>query len=297
MNRDLTEAVDNAIIGSEPIQQAAQATQKAVGSVFAPPPMHAVKTVLNGTWLEHPLHPVITDVPVGAWTMTMVLDLLALVFGVKRLGKASAITTGIGILGALGAAVTGLADWVDVDPPELRVGLVHAVTNITATSLFAVSFVARRNSRWRIRKNAVIPALLGYLTVTVGAFLGGSLVFRRGVMVNRNAYRSGPNDFVPVIAVGDLPENTMKRVEANGQPVLVVRRSDRVYAIGAVCSHYGGPLEEGKLFDDVVECPWHYSRFSLDDGHVVNGPTTAPVPAYEARVNNGQVEVRQLAIG
>jgi nitrite reductase/ring-hydroxylating ferredoxin subunit/uncharacterized membrane protein len=266
-----------------------------VSAPFQDPALRPVKTFLNGTWLEHPLHPVLTDLPIGAWTITMCLDLLSLLFGVKRLGRASAITTGLGFLGALGAVVTGLADWMDVDPPELAVGSVHAITNITATTLFGVSFLFRRGDRWRVRPRSFVPAMLGYLAVTAGAYIGGSLVYRRGVMVNRDAFRSGPNDFVSVIAFDQLPENTPLRVQADGQPVLLVRRGEQIYATCAVCSHYGGPLDEGQLKDDIVECPWHYSRFSLQDGSVKAGPATAPIPAYDVRISDGQIQVKMRA--
>lgn len=111
-------------------------------------------------------------------------------------------------------------------------------------------------------------------------------------MVNRNAFRQGPKDFTYAIALTDLQENKPTRVLVEGQPVLSVRRGEQVYAIGAVCSHLGGPLEKGRLDGETIECPWHYSVYSLQDGSYRTGPTTAPVPAYVARINNGAVEVR-----
>lgn len=290
MKRDLTENIDKALTGSSAIKSLAGGTQKLATAIFKP--LGPIKTFLNGTWLEHPLHPVLTDIPVGGWTLAILFDLVAIVFGVQNLGLASGIAIGLGVLGALGAIVTGFADWMDVDPPELAVGITHAILNIAATILFAISFFILWSNNWTIGLGDFIPALVGYLIVTVGAFIGGSLVFRRGVMINRNAYRSGPDKFIPVLPLDQLPEGTLKRVQANGQPVLVARQGEQVYAIGAVCSHYGGPLEEGKLRGDVVECPWHGSRFALEDGHVVAGPATAPAPAYEARINNNQIEVR-----
>ena len=118
------------------------------------------------------------------------------------------------------------------------------------------------------------------------------MVFRMGVMINRNAYRKGPDDFLPACAVADLQEGQLKRVDVSGQPILLLRSGERIYAIGAVCSHYGAPLEEGKVQGDTIQCPWHFSRFALDDGSVSEGPACAGVPAYEVRVTTGQVELR-----
>ena len=85
-------------------------------------------------------------------------------------------------------------------------------------------------------------------------------------------------------------------VEIDGQkmPLVLMKKGGSVVALGATCSHWGGPLAEGKIVnDDCVECPWHGSQFSFQDGSVVQGPATAPQPVFEARVRNGQIEVRQ----
>ena len=90
----------------------------------------------------------------------------------------------------------------------------------------------------------------------------------------------------------ELRENEPRKVDAKGTPVLLVRREGRICAIHAVCTHAGGPLEEGKIEGNTVVCPWHASRFCLDDGSVIDGPATHPEPSFETRVNNGMVEVR-----
>ncbi len=293
MNRDWSERIENALIKSRLVNGFASAIQKLLNALFLKTRLRPIKTFLNGTWLEHPLHPLLTDIPVGAWTMAILLDLIALTFGVTNLGVASAIALGLGILAALAAIATGLLDWMDVDPPELAIGITHATINAVATLLFIIAFVVQWTSNWEIRPGDFLPALLGYIILIGGAYLGGSLVFRRGVMINRNAYRSGPKKFVPVLATKDLRENEPTLVDAKGRPVLLVRRGEEVYAIGAVCSHYGAPLQEGTLKDGIITCPWHLSRFSLQDGRVIEGPATAPVPAYEARINDGSIEVRE----
>lgn len=292
MKRDLSERLAGFAASSGLIKSLADPLYDLLNKLLQETPLRPLKLLANGTWLQHPLHPLLTDVPVGAWTLAILLDVIALVFGVQNLGLASGIGLGLGILAALAAIVTGFSDWTDVDPPEKALGMLHAILNITSTLLFVIAFFMLWGSGWTITLSNFMVALVGYLVITFGAFIGGDLVFRMGVMVNRNAYKSGPKDFVSALAVADLPENQLKRVDVKGQPVLLLKRGEKIYAIGAVCSHYGGPLEKGKLINDTVQCPYHYSRFSLEDGRVREGPSTAPVPVYENQVVGGQIQIR-----
>jgi nitrite reductase/ring-hydroxylating ferredoxin subunit len=198
----------------------------------------------------------------------------------------------LGILGALGAAVAGLMDWMDVDPPEKSVGAVHAMLNVAATLIFTASLVMRWQGQWQLSWTSCVVALAGYLLMTIGATLGGAMVYRMGVMINRNAYRNGPADFQPAIAASKLAEGQMVRVEVDGRPILLVKSGAKICAIGAVCSHYGAPLNEGAIEDGAVRCPWHGSRFALEDGSVREGPTCTPVPSYEVKLVNDQIEVK-----
>ena len=292
MKRDLAGRVETAMIKSSAAKRVAAPLDALLNRCFQTTALRPLKLFLNGTWLGHPLHPLLTDVPIGAWTVAILLDLIALFFDLPALGLAAAIATGLGVLAALAAAAAGLMDWMDVDSPEKSVGVTHGILNTSATVLFAISLVIRWQSHWRPTLGAFLVALVGYLVVSVGAYLGGGMVFRMGVMINRNAYRKGPDDFLPALAVAALQEGQPQRVEVSGQPILLLRSGERIYAIGAVCSHYGAPLEEGKVQGDTIQCPWHLSRFALDDGSVCEGPACAGVPAYEVRVINGQAEIK-----
>ncbi|MFL6310474.1 MAG: DUF2231 domain-containing protein [Terriglobales bacterium] len=150
--RDLTTRISTWIIGSNLIGKIAPNLDGFLHRCFAPPAMRQVKLFLNGTWAGHPLHPALTDVPIGAWTIVIALDLTALLFHLPQLGLASSIAVLVGVAGALGAVAAGLADWIDVDPPEKAIGAFHAIVNVTATVLFFCSFLVR----WK-------PALAAWL--------------------------------------------------------------------------------------------------------------------------------------
>jgi nitrite reductase/ring-hydroxylating ferredoxin subunit len=241
------------------------------------------KSLLSGTWLEHPLHPLLTDLPIGCWSGAVILDL----FGGAAAGDAVDPLVGVGALAALPAVASGLSDWADSYGKERRVGLAHAAANVTGLGLFAASLVARRGAR-PLR-------LLGLAAVTAGGYLGGHLSYARGLGVDHQAFLEKPAEWTDAVAEGSLEDATPTLVEAGGAKVMLYRRRSQIYAISDVCPHAGGPLHEGVIDDDLcVTCPWHGSRFRLSDGHAVRGPASAPVAAYEARVEDGKVQVRAV---
>lgn len=79
------------------------------------------------------------------------------------------------------------------------------------------------------------------------------------------------------------------RVMADGKPVALFRHQGQLWAVGAVCTHVGGPLDRGRLAENAVECPLHGSRFSLESGAVVRGPAARPVQAYRVTTEGSTV--------
>jgi nitrite reductase/ring-hydroxylating ferredoxin subunit/uncharacterized membrane protein len=250
------------------------------------------RNFLNGTWLGEPLHIVLTDLPIGAWTVALVFDGLDLVQNRREFATAADTSIAIGLAGAVGAAVTGLVDWSDVDPPARRIGMLHGLLNLSAATLFASSLIFRKK---KLRTQGRIYAVLGYSTMVVAAKLGGQMVYKHRVGVDRTDGQTLPEQFTAVMAEADLEKDKPTRAEHEGVPILLVRRGNRVFALAETCSHFGGPLSEGKLEGDSIVCPWHASRFALEDGRVINGPAVHPQPCMETRIRNGQIEVRKAS--
>lgn len=263
--------------------------QKAVSGAYrsAGPTGQKLKDLLNGTWLGHPLHPVLTDIPIGAWTTTVFLD--ALDSGRRGYQDAADTALKIGLAGAACAAVTGLTDWQDTDGPARRVGVVHGLLNLTSAGLFAASWIMRNQGN---RGAGRVLARFGFGFSIAAAYLGGNLVYGKQIGVSHTAGEPLPRDWTPVVPEDQLPEEQPHRAMANDVKVLLVRRAGQIYCLSETCSHLGGPLAEGKLQGRAIECPWHGSRFSLDDGSVLQGPATHPQPCFETRVRNGQIEIR-----
>jgi len=248
-----------------------------------------IRNFLNGTWLGEPLHVVLTDVPVGAWTVAMAFDALDLVCDRREFARACEMSIGIGLLGAAGAAVTGMTDWSDVDPPARRVGLIHGLLNLSGAVLFATSLFLRKK---KSRKTGRIVGVLGYAVMGYAAHLGGKLVYEHRVGVDRTDGQVFPNQFAAVLPETSLIDGKLTRAMYQGTPILLVRRGDRLFAMAETCSHFSGPLSEGKLEGDAVVCPNHFSRFALKDGRILDGPAVHPQPCLEVRTRNGQIEVR-----
>jgi len=130
---------------------------------------------LNGVWLGHPLHPLLTDVPIGAWTMTMTLDGLGMLTRRRDFNLGADVTLGVGLLGALASAATGLAQWQYTIGRQRRMGFTHATLNVAAVGLYGVSLFCRLRGGRAIGR---MLATLGYGMMTVSAYIGGDLVYK-----------------------------------------------------------------------------------------------------------------------
>ena len=254
-------------------------------------PNRKLKDMLNGTWFGHPLHPVFTDIPLGAWSGTTLLDLAWLNYEDDGIARGADLTLLLGLAGATGAAVTGVTDWSDLDGTDRRVGLMHGLLNGGITLLYLTSFLLRLTGQ---RRTAITLSTTGYLTSLFSAYLGGELSFAKGIGVNHEAWEGGSDDFVAVIDEKELVEGKLTRVDVSGIPAVLLKQGRSIYAIGATCTHLGGPLDEGSVKDGVVTCPWHGSSFCMADGSVVNGPAVYAQPTFAVRVRAGNVELRRL---
>ena len=273
---------------SNGIASATDAVYRVLGA-----PGKLLQDLLNGSWLGHSLHAVLVDVVVGASTAVLLLDLLRVIFGVTDLEVAATWVLGLAFLSALGAILTGLTDYKDTAPnsAERDIAGLHGLINIVATVGFGLSLWMRLGDShdagfWLL--------LVSYLVVSLGAYIGGHVVFKYGYMVNHNAF-SRPKrakEFTAVLPLASLPEATPTKASLGATALVLVRRGDVVHALRETCSHAGGPLAEGELNDDTITCPWHFSTFRLRDGAVVHGPAGTRQAAYRARITGDQVEVQ-----
>ena len=250
-----------------------------------------LRDVLDGVWLGAPLHPALSDVPVGSWTAALIFDGLDVATGSRPMRNAADAALAVGVVGGFVAAVVGLSDWRYLRGGSRRMGVAHALLNAAGLDLSITSPVLSATGR---RNAGRLAFLAGYSLVVVGAHVGGELSYGYGLRVNRDVFEgSGPDEFTPVLEESELPDSGMRSVEAGGTQILLSRARDgRICAISNVCNHFSGPLAEGDREGDTVVCPLHKSRFDLCTGEAIDGPAVFPQSRYETRVREGTIEVK-----
>ncbi len=255
---------------------------------------NTVTNALHGVWLGHPVHPPLASLTSGALGTTVALDALSLLPGrpateVRDASKFASRALGVGILASTGSAVTGVTDWQHTHESDRRVGAVHGLVNLVATGLYAQSWWDRRRGR---HGRGIALTALGYGITVAGSYLGGALVFESGIGIDQSGARLRTAEWTPVLPAASLNGKPV-RVEVDGVGLVVCQtKPGEVAAFGEFCPHLATPMADGWVDRGRIVCPWHGSRFALESGEVLRGPSATPLPCYEARVVDGMIEVR-----
>ncbi len=264
--------------------------QRAVQAALRP---QALRDLLHGTWLGHPLHPILVQVPVGSWTSAGLLD------AIPRMRPAATVLIGTGVAAAVPAALSGAADWSEQAIGVRRLGLLHAAGNTVALGLYVGSLVARARGRGGLGR---VLSYAGLGVASGSAAIGGHMSYAQssGASHAATAARALTSDWIDLGPLDDLPEGRPAlRTGSGGSvdvPLAVVRRGTRVDAFVGACAHLSGPLYEGSVREvrgsDCLVCPWHDSAFDLDSGHPRRGPAANPQEKLEVRMEAGRVMAR-----
>ena len=261
-----------------------------IGAIYRP--LGPIEDLAHGHWLGHPVHAATTDIPIGALTVTIVLDLLG-----QRYAADVALV--IGILAMLASAVVGAADYSDTDGTALQRATIHSTIMVVALVVYLVSLAMRAGDP-ADRSVPVVLSILAYLILLAGAWVGGDVVYVLGNMVSRHAFRGAGAKWLPLeieggLGLADLPEGQPVRGKLGINNLVLLRQGETVNALHETCAHAGGPLAQGKVVDGCIQCPWHGSRFRLSDGLAQRGPTVYDQPRYEVRTGESGLEARRVA--
>jgi nitrite reductase/ring-hydroxylating ferredoxin subunit/uncharacterized membrane protein len=242
-----------------------------------------LRDFLNGRWLGHPIHAVLTDVPIGILFLVIALDV------VTQPGSAM-LALGVGILAMLGAAAAGFADYADTDGTARDRATLHSTLMLTALVLYVISFVLRLGDGGSAA--GIAMSVVGFLVLSAGAYIGGDVVYVNGNMVDRHAFRGSGTKWIALEpaeldAAGTIPEGKPVKAKLGINSLVLIREGDRILALHDTCAHAGGPLSDGTYADGAIECPWHASRYRMADGRVIRGPSVYDQPTYEVRAREG----------
>ena len=260
--------------GLDPLVQAGQRAARLVRP-------GRIRDVLHGTWLGHPLHPLLAQAATGAWLSAGVLDCS------PGQEEAARLLTAVGLAAAGPAALAGAADWSEQHEQQMRVGVVHAMANALAIGLYGASLAVRGPQRSRRLR------LCGLASLSGAGLLGGHLAFR--LAGGANHAEEVPHLIKPgwhyLMKSAELPEGKPVRQQVGEIPVVAVRARGEVYVLADRCSHMSGSLSDGDLDGGCLTCPWHGSMFRIEDGSVARGPATAPQPAFQVREVGGALQI------
>jgi len=246
----------------------------------------ALRDLLVGRWLGHPLHAVLTDAPIGILFLVIVFDVLG------NQGAAT-VTLAVGVLTMLAAALAGFADYADTDGKARERATLHSSLMVVALVIYLLSLALRLGTAPAASTGGAWLSILAFLVLSAGAYVGGDVVYVLGNMVSRHAFRGAGTKWIALEPAetdgnGGIPEGKLVKAKLGLNQLVLVRQGETILALHDTCAHAGGPLNEGKLIDgNLVECPWHYSRYRLSDGLVVQGPSVYDQPAYEVRPREG----------
>src|SRR5690606_15472854 len=214
VTRAFEDAVEGALERMGPVEEAGfQVARTVHDAVLRDERRRRVADALHGTWLGHPLHPVLTDVTIGSWVLGGAFDLVGAVTGSRFARRAGDTLARIGTAAAVPTALAGVADYSTITQRAAATGALHGTLNAAGLGLYLLSLRDRRNGR---RGRGLLFSSIALGVATVSAWLGGHLVYRHRVGVDHSDEFTDPRDWTPVLNVDELGDREPKRVEVEG---------------------------------------------------------------------------------
>ncbi|GIV97875.1 MAG: hypothetical protein KatS3mg057_2532 [Herpetosiphonaceae bacterium] len=268
------------------------------------------KHLPQGKSLSHPLRPVLVHFQTGLFLLSLLLDLINLIWlPSKALLRGSFYTMAFALGMAVAAVVTGLVDWLNTRDggPARRAGIYHVLLNLAVVLIFAVNL----SLRYGMLEQAELPlpllilSLVGVVLLMVSDYLSATMfdadssavrhqrrslsAFERTISVSA---QGSPDGFVAIADAASLGEGETLRAVIDGCVAAIVRLDGQLYAFQDFCTHRYGPLSEGAFHNGQVMCPWHRSCFDVRTGRVTQGPASVNLNVYEVEERNGTIYAR-----
>jgi uncharacterized membrane protein/nitrite reductase/ring-hydroxylating ferredoxin subunit len=265
----------------------------------------------------HPIHPILISFPIAFFTGTLLFDIIGIITGRGDLNHIAYYLQIGGVGFGLLAAVPGIIDFIYTVPPKSsgkKRAARHGLINTTALIVFAVAWYIRRGPDYSFYMLLSMEAI-GVVLLSIGCWLGGTLVYRNQIGVDIRYADAGKWKEVTVsgastpLSAGDaagpsttlraqplevavsseLKLNQMKLIRLGDRRIVVGRTEQGYVAFDDHCTHRGGSLAGGAMICGTVQCPWHGSQFDVHNGQVKAGPAKESIKTYRVTESNGKV--------
>jgi nitrite reductase/ring-hydroxylating ferredoxin subunit/uncharacterized membrane protein len=247
----------------------------------------------------HPIHPMLIAFPFAYLAGGVVAGLAGALLRRSDLTMVSRYLVPAGVTTGLIAAVPGVIDYVASVPPNSSAkarATKHGLVNTSALALFAAGW-----ARGRGNGRQIVPLTLetvGMVVLSIGGWLGGTLVYRNQIGVDHRYANAGKWDEKRSddrgrieLETGDLEVDQMKLLHVGGRRIAAARTEKGYVAFQDRCTHKGGPLSDGVLICGTVQCPWHGSQFDVHTGKVKCGPAEVGIETYEVKRSPGHLRL------
>jgi uncharacterized membrane protein/nitrite reductase/ring-hydroxylating ferredoxin subunit len=253
---------------------------------------------------SHPIHPMLVAFPIAFLCGALAFDAAGRLLGWPGGWTTGAYLSLAAIAAGLVAAVPGLVDYLYTVPPNSSSrarATQHLLINISALSVFALGWAFRDGATLAPGTGTLLLEAAGVGLITLGGWLGGTLVFRNQIGVDHRYARAGkwkeqaferiPGGPIAVAKEGELEVDQMKLLLIGDRRIVLARTEQDHVAFDDRCSHKGGPLSDGVLICGTVQCPWHGSQFNAHSGTAKAGPAIEPIGTYRVELANGDVRL------
>jgi nitrite reductase/ring-hydroxylating ferredoxin subunit/uncharacterized membrane protein len=231
-------------------------------------------------------------------------DLAGVLGGWPTVWTTGAYVSIAAVASGLLAGVPGFIDYMYVVPPDssaMKRATLHMIVNVSALTLAAVGWAFRDWQSLEPQIAAIVLEGAALGLVTIGGWLGGTLVYRNQIGVDHRYARAGkwreqtldgrPGESALVEGADELKPGHMMLLRIGDRRLVLARTENGFAAFDDHCTHRGGSLAGGVLACETVCCPWHGSQFSVRDGSVVAGPAEKPIRTHRIEQSDGKVRL------
>jgi uncharacterized membrane protein/nitrite reductase/ring-hydroxylating ferredoxin subunit len=252
----------------------------------------------------HPLHPMLIAFPIAFATAAPIADLAAVLGDWPSLWTVGAYSSIAAVVTGLIAAVPGFIDYLMIIPPNSsgkKRATYHMIVNVVALAVMAGSWAFRDWETLVPQNMAIVLEFASITIMSVGGWLGGTLVYRNQIGVDHRYAEAGKwqeqyldadaNGYVHVRDAEELDIDQMILVHVEGRRLVLARTEKGFTAFDDSCTHRGGSLAGGVMTCSTVICPWHGSQFDVNTGALKAGPAKKSINAYEVDHSTGDVRI------